>query len=75
MEHGQLPGLVQSLQPIIDNYGYLAVAFLLFVEDFGVPAPGETTLIAAAFFAGLGQLNIFIVLVVAFAAAVLGDNV
>ncbi|HET8689924.1 MAG TPA: DedA family protein [Candidatus Saccharimonadales bacterium] len=75
MDHTQVPGLVEALQPIINQYGYLAVAFLLFIEDFGVPAPGETTLIAAAFFAGLGQLNIFVVLLVAFLAAVLGDNV
>lgn len=75
MDQSQVPGLVLALEPVISHYGYLAVATLLFIEDFGVPAPGETTLIAAAFYAGLGQLNIFLVLVVAFLAAVLGDNV
>jgi len=45
------------------------------LEDFGVPVPGETTLIAAAVFAGLGRLNILFVILIAFAAAVIGDNI
>ncbi len=45
------------------------------LEDFGVPAPGETVLIAAAFFAGLGHLNIFLVFLVGFVGAVIGDNI
>lgn len=71
----QLPGLIQAVAPIITHYGYFAVGGLLFLEDFGVPVPGETTLIAAAVFAGLGRLNIFVVIAVALVAAVLGDNV
>ena len=70
----QLPGFLQTLAPVLNHWGYLAVAFLLFVEDFGVPAPGETILIAASVYAGAGRLNIVAVGVVAFAAAVLGDN-
>jgi membrane protein DedA with SNARE-associated domain len=70
----QLPGFLQTLAPVLDRWGYLAVAFLLFVEDFGVPAPGETVLIAASAYAGAGRLNIVAVGVVAFGAAVLGDN-
>ncbi|HZU54757.1 MAG TPA: DedA family protein [Actinocrinis sp.] len=70
----QLPGFLATLAPVLDHWGYLAVAFLLFVEDFGVPAPGETVLIAASVYAGAGRLNIVAVGVIAFAAAVLGDN-
>ncbi len=70
----QLPGFLQALAPVLDRWGYLAVAFLLFVEDFGVPAPGETVLIAAAVYAGAGRLNVVVLGVIAFAAAVLGDN-
>lgn len=70
----RLPGFLESLAPLLDHWGYLAVAFLLFVEDFGVPAPGETILIAASVYAGAGRLNIVAVGVIAFAAAVLGDN-
>jgi membrane protein DedA with SNARE-associated domain len=70
----QLPGFLAALAPLLDHWGYLAVGFLIFVEDFGVPAPGETVLIAAAVYAGAGRLNIVAVGVVGFVAAVLGDN-
>ena len=42
-----LPGLLGAVAPVLDNYGYLAVAGLILVENFGVPAPGETILVAA----------------------------
>jgi membrane protein DedA with SNARE-associated domain len=70
-----LPGIFGTLAPVLDSYGYLAVGGLLFVEDFGVPAPGETILIAAAVYAGAGQLNIVAVVLVGFLAALAGDNV
>ena len=70
----QLPGFLESLAPLLDHWGYAAVAFLLFVEDFGVPAPGETVLIAASVYAGAGRLNILAVAAIAFVAAILGDN-
>lgn len=71
----QLPGFLQALAPVLDHWGYLAVAFLVFLEDFGVPSPGETVLIAASIYAGAGRLNIVLVAVVAFIAAVVGDNI
>lgn len=70
-----VPTVIQSLEPLITKYGYLAVGGLLLLEDFGVPAPGETVLIAAAFYAGLGNLNIFVVILVGFIGAVIGDNI
>lgn len=70
----QLPGFLESLAPLLDHWGYAAVAFLLFVEDFGVPAPGETVLIAASVYAGAGRLNILAVAAIAFVAAIAGDN-
>ena len=70
----QLPGFLNALAPLLDHWGYLAVGFLLFLEDFGVPVPGETALIAASVYAGAGRLNIVAVGVTGFAAAVLGDN-
>lgn len=71
----QLPGFLETLAPVLDHWGYAAVAFLLFVEDFGVPAPGETVLIAASVYAGAGRLNVVAVGVIGFLAAMLGDNV
>ncbi|GAA1905233.1 DedA family protein [Streptantibioticus ferralitis] len=71
----QLPGVLADLAPLLDHWGYLAVGGLVFLEDFGIPVPGETLLIAAAVYAGAGRLNIFVVAVIAFVAAVCGDNI
>ncbi|HEY1510826.1 MAG TPA: DedA family protein [Solirubrobacteraceae bacterium] len=70
-----LPGVLHSLEPTLDNYGYAAVAGLVLVEDFGVPVPGETVLILGAVYAGTGRLNIWLVALLGFAGALLGDNI
>lgn len=70
-----LPGILQAVAPYLDSYGYFAVAGFLLLENFGLPLPGETILIAAAVYAGLGKLNIFILAGVAIVAAVIGDNI
>jgi membrane protein DedA with SNARE-associated domain len=70
-----LPGVFHHLEGPLADYGYLAVGTFLFLEDFGVPLPGETMLIAASLYAGAGHLNVWAVGIVAFVAAVLGDNV
>jgi len=61
--------------PILDRWGYLAVAGMIGVESFGVPAPGQTIMVAAAIYAGYGRLNIWGVAAIAFVAAVMGDNI
>jgi membrane protein DedA with SNARE-associated domain len=70
-----LPGVLHSLEPTLDHLGYTAVVGLLFVEDFGVPVPGETVLVLAAAYAGAGRLNAVAVGVLGVLGAVLGDNV
>src|ERR1700684_2966147 len=69
-----LPGALHSLEPTLNNYGYLAVAGLVLIEDFGVPVPGETVLILGAVYAGTGRLNIVLVALLGFCGAVAGDN-
>lgn len=71
----QLPGIFGSLAPVLDHYGYLAVVGLVFVEGFGVPAPGQTILMVAGVYAGAGRLNIVLVAVLGFLAATGGDNI
>jgi membrane protein DedA with SNARE-associated domain len=51
------------------------VAGLVLLEDFGVPVPGETTLILAAVYAGAGRLSIWLVVLLGFVGAVVGDNI
>jgi len=60
---------------LLQSYGYYAVFVFIALESLGIPLPGETTLIAAAIYAGsTGRLNIAVVFLVAAAAAILGDN-
>jgi membrane protein DedA with SNARE-associated domain len=73
VEH--LPGVLHTLEPTLNHYGYLAVVALVLIEDFGVPVPGETVLILAAVYAGAGRLNIVLVALLGFIGALLGDNI
>jgi membrane protein DedA with SNARE-associated domain len=60
---------------LLQSYGYFAVFAFIALESLGIPLPGETTLIAAAVYAGATHhLNIGVVFLVAATAAILGDN-
>ena len=56
------------------NLGYAALAGLVGFETMGIPLPGETALIAAGVLASEGHLKIELVILVAAAAAIVGDN-
>ena len=70
-----LPGFLNSLAPPLNHYGLWAILLLVLLEDFGVPVPGETVLIAGAVYAGAGRLNVVAVGCVGFFAAIAGDNI
>ena len=64
------------IQPLVADYGLLAVFFIVMLESAGAPVPGETALVSAAVFAGAtGGLRIEAVIGVAILGAILGDNV
>lgn len=65
---------IAKVQPLLDRYGYPAVFLAVLVEGIGLLAPGQTLLIAAAFTAAKGGLNIAWVLIWAFTGAVLGNS-
>lgn len=66
---------IALVEPWLDRYGYGAVFVAVGVEGFGVPAPGETLLIAGALdAAGSANLNIGGLLLTAFLAAALGGS-
>ena len=54
------------------QYGYIAVFCGVILETFGVPFPGETTILVGAILAGSHKLNAFGVGVSAWCAAVIG---
>jgi membrane protein DedA with SNARE-associated domain len=60
----------------LESYGYLVVFLLVMLESIGLPVPGETALVAAALYAGsTHNLEIWAIVAVASAAAIIGDNV
>lgn len=69
-----LPAPLDSLAPLLDGYGYPAVGLLVFLDNCGVPVPGQTVLVLAAVYAGAGRLSIAGVVTVAVLAAVAGDS-
>jgi membrane protein DedA with SNARE-associated domain len=70
-----LPGAFQSFEPTLRHYGYFAVGGILFLENIGLPLPGETILIAASLYAATGRLNIVLVGVIAVIASTAGSAV
>lgn len=67
--------MLNALTRMLEHYGYAGVFLLIMLEDFGLPAPGETALIAAAVAAASGKLNIWGVLLAGVAGAIIGDNI
>jgi len=69
--------VVASLSSFVEqhsDWALLLMFLLVALESFGLPLPGETTLIACAVLASQGALSIGWVIVVATAAAIIGDN-
>jgi membrane protein DedA with SNARE-associated domain len=70
-----LPESLDALATYLHQYGYAAVFGSVLLESFGVPLPGETMLIAGALLAARGGMHLAPLLLSAWAAAVLGDNI
>jgi membrane protein DedA with SNARE-associated domain len=60
---------------VASNLGYPLLAVFVAIEALGVPLPGETAVIFAGLGAADGRLSIVLVIVVASAAAIVGDNI
>lgn len=58
----------------VSHIGYPVLFLLVMAESGGVPVPGETALITAAVLASQGDLQIELVIPIAAAAAIVGDN-
>ena len=59
---------------LFERYGYWVVFVGVFLENAGVPVPGETALLAGAARAHFGGLSLPWVIATAVAGATLGDN-
>jgi membrane protein DedA with SNARE-associated domain len=60
---------------LVSAYGYWLIFAVVGLESVGFPLPGETTLLAAAVYAGAThRLSITLVIALSIAGAILGDN-
>ncbi len=60
--------------PWLERYGYPALFAAVLVEGMGIPAPGQTLLVAASLEASRGNLSLGWVIAWAFVAAALGNS-
>jgi membrane protein DedA with SNARE-associated domain len=65
---------IAAIISISNNLGYLLPA-VIGLESMGIPSPGETALVAAAVLASQGKLQIWLVIVIGIASAIIGDNI
>jgi membrane-associated protein len=70
-----VPLVIASFLDIAETIGYPLVFALIAIETMGIPVPGETALVTAGIVASRGRLDIEVVIALAAAAAILGDNV
>jgi len=66
---------ILDVSHLVKSFGYPLLFVLVMSEAGGVPIPGETALIAAAVLASQGKLQIEIVILLAAAGAIVGDNI
>ncbi len=64
----------QWLVDLFARYGYAVIFFGVFLENTGLPVPGETVLLAGSALAQRGALSLPLVVATAIAGAILGDN-
>jgi membrane protein DedA with SNARE-associated domain len=64
-----------DVEHLIHVAGYPLLVLLVMSESSGLPVPGETALITASLLASKGDLDITAVIVLAAAAAIVGDNI
>jgi membrane protein DedA with SNARE-associated domain len=70
------PLIASAVDNLVSDFGYLAVFAVVAIESLGIPAPGETVLVAASVYAGhTGNLEIVGVIAAAAAGAIVGDNI
>jgi membrane protein DedA with SNARE-associated domain len=67
--------VLASLVSVARDVGYPLLFGLVAIETMGIPVPGETAIFTAGILASRNQLQIELVIAVAAAAAIVGDNI
>jgi membrane protein DedA with SNARE-associated domain len=68
-------GISHHLSELVAQFGIPALFLSVALEALGAPLPGESAIIVAAGAASEGKLDIRMVVIAAFLAAIVGDNV
>jgi len=71
----EIEHLLGNLEPFVHEYGAAAVMVILTLESLGLPLPGESVLVLASVLAGRGELSLPLLMLAAWAGAVMGDNI
>src|SRR6185312_306089 len=66
---------IVNVEHLLRTAGYPLLFLIVMAESSGVPVPGETGLITAAILASQGKLEIALVIPLAAAGAIIGDNI
>jgi membrane-associated protein len=66
---------ILNVDELVRTAGYPLLFVLVMSESSGLPVPGETALISGSVLASQGKLEIAIVIPLAAAAAIVGDNI
>jgi membrane protein DedA with SNARE-associated domain len=66
---------IVNVSHLVEVSGYPLLLIAVMAESSGVPIPGETALITAAVLASAGKLQIELVIPIAAAGAIIGDNI
>jgi membrane protein DedA with SNARE-associated domain len=67
--------VLASIFNLTKDLGYPVLGVFVGIEALGIPLPGETAVIFAGLAAAAGRLEIVLVIVVASAGAIIGDNI
>jgi len=68
----KMPDLAHHLSRLLQSYTYPVLVALVLLESVGIPLPGEIALVTAAAYASLGHISIYIVIILAAVAAIVG---
>jgi membrane protein DedA with SNARE-associated domain len=71
---GRIEALIDDADPILQRWGYPAVAAVTALDTLGIPTPGASMMVAATVGALRHDLNLSLVALLAFAGAMVGSQ-
>lgn len=66
--------LILSMQPLLEQYGYLALIISIFFEGIGIPMPGQSLMIAASILSSNGVMNFSLVMIISWLSCFIGNS-